>query len=113
MKRGEPNKCRTCGDPIDAGVRCAYCAVAVGNLHTTGGDEKTQHEKAERAKRIADLAARAAARLPLFMGPPSCPKCGGPMQGGAPHGPWPVQWECPRCRHILVPSTTNAERGAA
>lgn len=27
----------------------------------------------------------------------NCHKCGRPMVGGAPHGPWPVQWECRPC----------------
>lgn len=34
---------------------------------------------------------------------PPCPNCGTPMVGGAPHGPWPVQYECPRCHTIVVP----------
>jgi hypothetical protein len=37
------------------------------------------------------------------MNPPNCPKCNTPMTGGAPHGPWPVQWECRRCGVIVVP----------
>lgn len=35
--------------------------------------------------------------------PPSCPRCGSTMTGGAPHGPWPVQWECHRCGTVVVP----------
>jgi len=35
---------------------------------------------------------------------PKCPKCGSTMTGGAPHGPWPVQWECHRCGTVVVPS---------
>ena len=31
---------------------------------------------------------------------PTCPKCGAVMVGGAPHGPWPIQWECRRCGTI-------------
>jgi ribosomal protein L37AE/L43A len=27
----------------------------------------------------------------------NCPKCGRPMAMGAPHGPWPVQYECRPC----------------
>lgn len=34
----------------------------------------------------------------------NCPRCGSPMQGGAPHGPWPVQYECGRCGYILIPT---------
>ena len=34
---------------------------------------------------------------------PKCPKCGGQMTGGAPHGPWPVQYECRHCGTITVP----------
>jgi hypothetical protein len=34
---------------------------------------------------------------------PKCPKCGATMTGGAPHGPWPVQYECHRCGTIVVP----------
>ena len=37
------------------------------------------------------------------VGMPSCPKCGSTMQGGAPHGPWPLQYECPRCGEIVIP----------
>lgn len=35
---------------------------------------------------------------------PKCPKCGGQMTGGAPHGPWPVQYECRKCGTIVVPT---------
>lgn len=35
---------------------------------------------------------------------PVCPKCGSTMTGGAPHGPWPIQYEC-RCGYIYVPSS--------
>lgn len=34
---------------------------------------------------------------------PPCPKCGQPMTGGAPHGPWPVQYECRRCNVYVTP----------
>lgn len=34
---------------------------------------------------------------------PKCPKCGSQMTGGAPHGPWPVQYECRHCGTIVVP----------
>lgn len=30
-----------------------------------------------------------------------CPKCNVPMQGGAPHGPWKVQYECRHCGKIV------------
>lgn len=30
-----------------------------------------------------------------------CPNCGRPMTGGAPHGPWPIQWECRPCNVYL------------
>ena len=30
------------------------------------------------------------------------------MTGGAPHGPWPIQWECRRCGTIL-PSSGSSE----
>ncbi len=36
------------------------------------------------------------------MSAPKCPKCGREMTGGAPHGPWPVQWECRPCG-VFVP----------
>lgn len=35
---------------------------------------------------------------------PACPKCGSEMVGGAPYGPWPVQYECRRCGNIVVPT---------
>jgi hypothetical protein len=34
---------------------------------------------------------------------PNCPKCNLPMTGGAPHGPWPIQYECRHCGTIVVP----------
>lgn len=40
-----------------------------------------------------------------YRGGSLCPKCGGVMTGGAPHGPWPVQWECRRCGYIEVPAS--------
>lgn len=36
---------------------------------------------------------------------PNCPKCGRSMTGGAPHGPWPVQYECHRCGTVIAPPT--------
>jgi len=36
---------------------------------------------------------------------PSCPMCNRPMTGGAPHGPWPMQWECRPCGYIEVPAS--------
>ncbi len=36
---------------------------------------------------------------------PKCPKCGQTMLGGAPHGPWPVQYECRSCGTIVVPTS--------
>lgn len=39
-----------------------------------------------------------------------CPKCGCQMAGGAPHGPWPVQYECRACGTIVVPPTNDTER---
>lgn len=46
---------------------------------------------------------------------PNCPKCGVPMVGAAPHGPWPVQYECRQCGTIVVPHSAAiaAEGGAA
>lgn len=45
------------------------------------------------------------------MSAPNCPKCGVPMTGGAPHGPWPVQYECHRCGTVVVPPRSSlAER---
>lgn len=38
---------------------------------------------------------------------PKCPKCGGQMVGGAPHGPWPVQYECRKCGAIVVPTQSG------
>lgn len=38
---------------------------------------------------------------------PACPRCGCLMTGGAPHGPWPVQWECRHCGTIVVPPTPS------
>lgn len=32
---------------------------------------------------------------------PTCSKCGRQMTGGAPHGPWAVQYEC-RCGNIVA-----------
>lgn len=43
--------------------------------------------------------------------PPNCPRCGCVMVGGAPHGPWPIQWECRACGTIVVPSSRHS--GAA
>lgn len=40
---------------------------------------------------------------------PNCPKCGCPMTGGAPHGPWPIQYECHRCGTIVVPPRSRCE----
>ena len=34
---------------------------------------------------------------------PACPRCGVPMTGAAPHGPWPVQYECRHCGTVVVP----------
>jgi ribosomal protein S27AE len=44
---------------------------------------------------------------------PSCPRCGAEMVGGAPHGDWPIQWECPRCHTIVVSSSADEIGGAA
>ena len=44
---------------------------------------------------------------------PKCPKCGSTMQGGAPHGPWPIQWECPCCGTIVVPPSDSADASDA
>lgn len=30
---------------------------------------------------------------------PQCPKCHRTMSGGAPHGPWAVQFECHLCNY--------------
>jgi predicted RNA-binding Zn-ribbon protein involved in translation (DUF1610 family) len=41
---------------------------------------------------------------------PACPKCGREMVGGAPHGPWPVQYECHRCgQYVIPPSQPDRE----
>ncbi len=33
---------------------------------------------------------------------PKCKKCGREMTGGAPHGPWPVQYECRSCNEYAI-----------
>lgn len=38
---------------------------------------------------------------------PKCPKCGSQMVGGAPHGPWPVQYECRKCGAVVVPTQSG------
>jgi hypothetical protein len=35
---------------------------------------------------------------------PTCPKCGRPMVGGAPHGDWPIQFECRPCNVFVTQS---------
>lgn len=39
----------------------------------------------------------------LRLVPNPCPRCGYQMVGGAPHGDWPVQYECRGCGNIVVP----------
>lgn len=36
------------------------------------------------------------------MGDMTCPRCGGQMTLGAPHGPWTIQKECHQCGHIVT-----------
>lgn len=44
----------------------------------------------------------------LDMDAPNCPKCGRPMTGGAPHGPWPIQWECRPCNVFITGAAGEA-----
>lgn len=44
---------------------------------------------------------------------PDCPKCGAVMVGAAPHGPWPVQYECRHCGTVVVPQQAVAAEGGA
>lgn len=41
--------------------------------------------------------------MKLYREMPTCPKCGSMMTGGAPHGPWAIQYECHACGYILIP----------
>ena len=74
-----------------------------------GEEEERAERRGQRKRKETDWAAliRRSLKLDVL----SCPKCGGRMTGGAPHGPWPVQWECRACGHVVVPS--SAEGGAA
>lgn len=62
----------------------------------------TPEERAAMSARLKEFLARIPDARPAAA-MPRCPKCGSEMQGGAPHGPWPVQYECRVCGHVVVP----------
>lgn len=90
----------------------ARCLVAVRLAATSSQVEAiVEPLRRELLQQLGALAEPIDGPAPMAGEAPRCPKCGQPMTGGAPHGPWPVQWECRRCGEFLIPH--SGEKGGA
>jgi transposase-like protein len=73
-------------------MRCSKCGCTLFSCNCIDGPQNE----------LSDDAVKRPVEMSVSM--PNCPKCARQMVGGAPHGPWRVQYECHSCGVYYVPA---------